>query len=104
MALSSDDLRAILAQNGVDGTTYLLSARIGATVVNLLLAETEYQRTATARAIDGVLTVEDVIVHKLIAGRPRDDDDIRSILTSGVTVDDSYVDQAAQLWGVADHW
>jgi hypothetical protein len=103
LALSSDDLRAILAQNGVDGTTYLLSARIGATVVDLLLAETEYQRTAMARAIDGVLTVGDVIVHKLIAGRPRDDD-IRSILTSGVTVDDSYVDQAAQLWGVADHW
>lgn len=153
LALSSDDLRAILAQNGIetvligahaanryrlearqtvdvdflasslvgaaealraagctvrevreDGTTYLLSARIGATVVDLLLAETEYQKMAMARAIDGVLTVEDVIVHKLIAGRPRDEDDIRSILASGVTVDDSYVEQAAQRWGVAGHW
>lgn len=87
-----------------DGTTYLLSARVGSTVIDLLLAETDYQKMAMARAVDGVLTVEDVIVHKLIAGRPRDDDDIRSILAAGVTFDGSYVDHVARQWDVADRW
>lgn len=54
LALSSDDLRAILAQNGEDGTTYLLSARIGATVVDLLLAETAYQKVERAAQHWGV--------------------------------------------------
>ena len=40
----------------------------------------EYQRVALRRSVDHVLTAEDVIVHKLIAWRLRDRDDIRSIL------------------------
>lgn len=79
MALSADDLRQ-------------------------LLVETEYQRLAHDRAIDGVLTVEDVIVHKLIAGRPRDLDDIESILAAGVEFDESYVVEHSTEWGVDDRW
>lgn len=153
MASSADDLRAILAQHGIetvligahaanryrlearqtvdvdllvstlagaaealrsagcsvrevseDGTTYLLTARVGSTVLDLLLAETEYQRSAMARATDGVLTVEDVIVHKLIAGRPRDLDDIQSILFTGIEFDEVFVETTAHAWGVSDTW
>jgi|688.fasta_scaffold180604_2 hypothetical protein len=65
-AASADDLRQILSDDGLE---YLVCARVGAARVDLLLAETDYQRLAIDRAVDGVLTVEDVIVHKLIAGR-----------------------------------
>ena len=87
-----------------DGVAYLLTAQIGTTVVDLLLAETEYQRTALRRARGGVITVEDVIVHKLIAGRPRDVDDIASILAAGVAVDDTYVVEHATEWDVLPLW
>lgn len=153
MALSADDLRSLLAKNGIetvligahaanryrlevrhtvdvdflattldgaaavlrsagcvvrevteDGSTYLISARDGSTRIDLLLAETDYQRAAMARASGGVLTVEDVIVHKLIAGRPRDIDDIRSILSTGIAVDRHYVEDNARQWDVISRW
>jgi hypothetical protein len=87
-----------------DGETYLVSARIDSTVIDLLLAETDYQRSAMARAVDGVLTVEDVIIHKLIAGRPRDLDDIRSILSTDREVDETYILENASQWEVIDRW
>lgn len=87
-----------------DGVTYLISARIGTTVIDLLLAETDYQRLAMDRAVDGVLTVEDVIVHKLIAGRARDLDDIASILATPTPIDIDYVVTHAQDWGVLHVW
>lgn len=87
-----------------DGEVYMLSARAGATVVDVLLAETEYQRMAMRRAQRGVLAVEDVIVHKLIAGRPRDIDDIRSILATGIEFDRGYVESNARDWGVLERW
>lgn len=87
-----------------DGETYLLSARIDSTVIDLLLAETDYQRGAMIRAVDGVLTIEDVIIHKLIAGRPRDTDDIQSILSTGREFDESFVVENAQQWGVEARW
>ena len=87
-----------------DGETYLLSARVDSTVIDVLLAETEYQRSAMRRAVDGVLTVEDVIIHKLIAGRPRDMDDIQSILSTGLEIDESFIVENARQWGVVDRW
>jgi hypothetical protein len=86
------------------GDPYLLSARIDSTVIDVLLAETDYQRSAMRRAVNGVLTVEDVIIHKLIAGRPRDIDDIQSILSTGRKIDESFVLENAQEWGVVDRW
>ena len=87
-----------------DGETYLLSARHDSTVIDLLLAETDYQRSAMARAVDGVLTVEDVIIHKLIAGRPRDLDDIRSILSTDREFDETYILENTRQWDVIDLW
>jgi hypothetical protein len=69
-----------------------------------LLAETEYQQEALARATNGFLTAEDVLVHKLIAWRPRDKDDIRSILEATREIDDAYVVRWATAWGVEARW
>lgn len=87
-----------------DGEPYMLMARIGSTQVDVLLAETDYQRTAMDRAIGGVLTVEDVVVHKLLAGRPRDLDDIRSILAAGVPLDVEYIVNRSREWDVLELW
>lgn len=81
--------------------------------VDLLVAGTDYQREALERArvetVEGVgttpvLAVEDVIVHKLIAGRYQDLADIEAILEAGVAVDASYVERWAAFWEVLDRW
>jgi hypothetical protein len=52
-----------------DEEPYVVFARSGGRRIEVLRAETAYQRVAIGRAIDGVLAPEDVIVHKLIAWR-----------------------------------
>ncbi len=51
-----------------------------------------------------MLTPEDVIVHKLIAWRPRDRDDIASILDAGLALDVTYIEHWASEWEVLDRW
>jgi hypothetical protein len=72
--------------------------------VDIILAETDYQLEAHARATDGWLTAEDVIVHKLIAWRPRDRDDIESILITRPQLDHGYIERWATEWEVAHRW
>lgn len=73
--------------------------------IDLLVAVVEYQRLAIQRGLaDHVLTVEDVIVHKLIAWRLKDRDDIASILAGGPDLDADYVAEWAAAWEVADRW
>lgn len=72
--------------------------------VDVLRAETPYQLEALRRAIGGVITVEDVIVHKLLAWRARDRDDIRSILVAGHDLDEPYIAHWAGEWQVPDRW
>lgn len=71
---------------------------------DLLFAVVEYQRVALDRAVDHVISAEDVIVHKLIAWRHRDQDDVASILRTGRLIDEPYVEQWARQWEVADRW
>lgn len=92
------------ASRGEDSRAFLLSAVRGDVHVHVLLAETEYQREALARAKDGYLTAEDVLIHKLIAWRLRDQDDVRSILEAGTEIDSSYVERWVKAWGVEDRW
>jgi hypothetical protein len=81
-------------------------------MADLLIAGTQYQQEALARArtetISGqavsVLTAEDVIVHKLIAGRSQDIADIEAIVSASVPLDDDYIDRWAEFWEVADVW
>ena len=51
---------------------HLILVRGNGDQIDLLLPVVEYQRVALDRAVDHVITVEDVIVHKLISCRPRD--------------------------------
>jgi hypothetical protein len=83
---------------------HLLVVRGKGDVIDVLLAVVEYQRVALDRAVDHVLTVEDVIVHKLIAWRPRDRNDIASILDTDVAIDGAYIEHWAAEWDVADRW
>ena len=86
--------------------------RLGA--ADLVLAETEYQRVALGRAraevIDPTgevvryLAPEDVILHKLIAARPRDLDDIENILDAAPELDEAYLTGWAEAWGVLEPW
>jgi len=83
---------------------HLLRLTRGQEQVDILLPVVAYQEVALARSVDHVLTAEDVIVHKLLAWRPRDRDDIRSILEAGVPLDGDYVTHWADEWQVADRW
>ena len=82
----------------------MLLVRGGGDRIDLLLATVDYLRNALARADGGVVTVEDVIVQKLIAWRPRDRDDIASILDAGHDLDDDYIAQWAAAFEVVDRW
>jgi hypothetical protein len=83
---------------------HLLRCRRGPESVDILLPVVEYQRHALARSTDHVITVEDVIIHKLIAWRPRDRDDIRSIREAGVLLDEPYIDRWVDEWELRDRW
>lgn len=72
--------------------------------VDLIVATVAYQQLALDRAVEGALSAEDVIIHKLIAWRPRDRDDVASILRAGHPLDESYITRWANEWGVADRW
>ena len=83
--------------------------------VDLLIAGTQYQQEALRRARGDVesvpeagavpvLTVEDVIVHKLIAGRYRDLADIEEILESKPLLEEAYIERWADFWEVLDRW
>ncbi len=87
-----------------DGAVHLIRARTPEGNVDLIIAGTDYQRGAIRRSINGALTVEDVIVHKLIAWRVKDQDDVRSILASGRTFDVAYVERWVHDWDVEDRW
>lgn len=66
----------------------------------------EYQELALecGDANDHCLTIEDVIVHKLIAWRAKDRDDVASILGRGLPRDDDYVARWAAEWEVTERW
>jgi hypothetical protein len=83
---------------------HLLRCHRGPESIDILLPTIEYQQTALARARDHVLSPEDVIIHKLIAWRLRDRDDIRSILEAGVPLDHDYLSQWIDAWQVDDRW
>lgn len=72
--------------------------------VDVMAAQTDYQLEAIGRARGGVLTVEDVIIHKLIAWRARDRDDVDQILAAGHALDEAYLEHWIAAWRVEDRW
>lgn len=81
---------------------------------DLLLAKTPYQSTAIRRAalVDVLssgellpcLSPEDVVVHKLLASRHRDLDDLESLAKAGVALDEDYVRRWCEEWQILDRW
>lgn len=78
-----------------------------------LEAHTELERAGLARRRVGVsaaeawvFTPEDLIVYKLIAGRPRDLDDIADVVAArtgaGEGLDWEHIERWAEAWDVAD--
>lgn len=69
--------------------------------VDLVLSESGYERAAIARAVIVRLgatavrfvTPEDLVVHKVIAGRPRDLEDVRSIVARQPRLDRAQVER-----------
>lgn len=86
------------------GEPYVVFIRGKGERVDVLQAETPFQHTALDRARDGVITVEDVIVHKLLAWRARDRDDIASIFAAGHALDERYIERWAEAWEIPDRW
>jgi len=67
--------------------------------VDLIFSVTPYEREAIERAVAVVLrgtivkfaSLEDVIIHKVFAGRPRDLEDVRSIILKNPIFDSQYI-------------
>jgi predicted nucleotidyltransferase len=82
--------------------------------VDLLVAKSDFEASALSRAtaVDvgsltlPVVTVEDLIVYKLIADRPRDREDIRAVLATqeraGRAIDWSHLERWCEFWGIGD--
>lgn len=112
LAWSLDGLAEAMERDGFKVTSmaepghepYLVFIRGHGQAVDVMRAETAYQEEAMERAVDGVLTLEDVVIHKLLAWRTRDRDDIASILDAGHRRDDTYIRRWADAWGVLDRW
>lgn len=74
--------------------------------IDMIAVEDEYEKSAIERSrwvdLHGkpirVLQPEDVIIHKLIAHRSRDDADIISILESEPALDWAYIEQWVEHW------
>lgn len=84
---------------------HLLMLRSSEEKIDLIVAVVEYQAVALRRGqFTHYLTIEDVLIHKLLAWRLKDRDDIRSILAASSTYDEAYVAQWATEWEVLDRW
>ncbi len=94
----------VRAERDDNGDPYVLFIRGHGQRVDVLLAETEYQREALDRATSDVITVEDVIIHKLLAWRSRDIDDLTDILSTQPVLDHDYLRQWIGAWDVTDRW
>ena len=84
--------------------------RLGA--LDIIAAETEYQSTALSRAtvteFGGIplraLAIEDVLIHKMIAGRFKDEADVEDILRADPSLDEDYLKRWLAEWEVQDRY
>jgi len=76
-----------------------LTDRSSSIRVDLIFSFTPYEAEAIQRSIPVALggtrvkfaAVEDLIIHKLVAGRPRDIDDVRGVLAATPEMDEAYL-------------
>ena len=80
--------------------------------LDVIASETDYQRTALARAKVTrfgdiplrALAVEDVIIHKLIADRYKDEADVHDILRTDPVLDRDYLGKWLDEWGLRERY
>lgn len=101
----------VLPQDPEDfvASTFVLPVRDMATGIriDLIFSYTPFEREAIARAvplvIDGVqvhyVTAEDLVIHKIFAGRPRDLEDARSVLLKQPHVNRQYIVEWLRIMG-----
>ena len=99
-----DDGYEVIESTDVGEPPHLLAIRGQGIRVDLLVARTPYQEQALDRAVGRVLTAEDVIIHKLLAWRARDRNDVDEILASDTPLDVEFIRSVAREWEVEDRW
>lgn len=81
--------------------------------VDVMCVQDEYQQVALSRAgakrVEGVgdvrfLAVEDVLIHKTIASRWQDDEDVVSILKADPELDQAYVETWLREWQIEERY
>lgn len=82
-------------------------------LADIIATGLEYQEIALARShharqedgfVVNYMTVEDIIIHKLIANRHKDDSDVMSILATRPALDADYLDRWIAEWEVRDRY
>ncbi len=80
--------------------------------IDILIAATPFEESAIKRAATLTLekneilivTPEDLIVYKLIAGRPHDYEAVAAIIDAIADLDDAYIEGWLSQFGFADRW
>lgn len=115
---SMEDVRNALAREGwavrsmPEGGWLLRVAHPRLGSLDVIASETEYQAEALARAKVTMfgsialraLAVEDVLIHKLIADRYKDEADVDDILRTNPSLDDDYLCKWLDEWGVRERY
>lgn len=82
-------------------------------LADIIAAGLDYQEIALSRShhvrqedgfVVNFMTVEDIIIHKLIANRHKDDSDVMSILATKPALDADYLDRWLAEWEVRDRY
>lgn len=82
-------------------------------LADIIATGLEYQEIALARShharqedgfVVNYMTAEDIIIHKLIANRHKDDSDVMSILATGPALDTDYLERWIAEWEVRERY
>jgi hypothetical protein len=97
------EIKATTARGG--DRPYLLRLKRGASAIDVMVVDSEYQEVALERSADDhLLTIEDVLIHKVLADRRRDQDDVASILSTSPDLDHEYLEEWMDAWGITELW
>lgn len=77
--------------------------------IDLIFSFSSYERNAIARAVKIRLgetdvrfaSAEDLVIHKILAGRPRDIEDVRLVIVKNPGIDESYIRSWLAQFGAA---
>ena len=88
-----------------DGSPYLLTGTTPDGMhLDIYVASTDFENSVLKRNRHSYASAEDTNFYKLVAWRPQDRDDIRSILASNRDLDTKYIADYAGEWDVTDRW